>query len=290
MRGCRRDDHFRIDLTDVGERRLQGLHASLHARPLTRVRRRAVQRALEFVDVHRSMVVRGRVDQQTDLIQLEQPVHLVGLLPFSLEEFEQLTVALQFRLTLLDDLQLRVVEQQTVVQRRDLAVFAVNGQPLEVLDAAEGVGIDGGQRVAGERQLTKFRHVLEGELVETFDEIRAEIDVVDRVRLQPFDGLQLVVFEENVLEFLQLTQRANQRLSVKHVGQMPEEEPFERAEIFDRQQTGLMRVGQTEIGQMLADGRDGRVPVVVHVNVDELQAVEFRQLLEEQLEIELLVG
>ena len=240
--------------------------------------------------MHRSMVVRGRVDQQTDLIQLEQPVHLVGLLPFSLEELEQLTVALQFRLTLLDDLQLRVVEQQTVVQRRDLTVFAVNGQPLEVLDAAEGVGIDGGQRVARERQLTEFRHVLEGELVETFDEIRAEIDVVDRVRLQPFDGLQLVVFEENVLEFLQLTQRANQCLSVKHVGQMPKEEPFERAEIFNRQQTGLMRVGQTEIGQMLADGRDGRVPVVVHVNVDELQAVEFRQLLEEQLEIELLVG
>ena len=232
------------------------------------------------------LVVRSRVDQKTDLIQLEQPVQLA----FLLEEFEQLTVALQFRLTLLDDLQVRIVHEQAVVQRRDLTVLAVNGQPLKVVDAAEGVGIDGGQRIGGQGQLPEFRHVLEGVLVETFDEIRAEIDVIDRVRLQPFDGFQLVVLEENVLEFLQLTQRGNQRLTVEDVGQMPEKEPFERAEILNRQQTSLMRVGQTQIGEMLADGRDGRVPVVVQVNVDQFQPVEFRQLLKEQLEIELRVG
>ena len=131
--------------------------------------------------------------------------------------------------------------------------------------------------------------MLERVLVDGFDQIRGEVDLIDALRTETVDRGQLIVREVDVLQLGEVLDRGEQRLTVEYVGQVEENETFERREIFNRDQTRLTRVDQFQVGQRLTRRAEIVMPVIIEIDIDQFQAVELRQLLEEQLEIALLI-
>ena len=202
----------------------------------------------------------------------------------------ELAIALQLRLAVLSDVQRGMPDEKAVVQRRDrLALLNLDVEPFEMADAAEGVLVDRCQWIAGERQRAQRWHVLERVLVDGFDQIRGEIDLIDALRSESVDRSQSIVGEVDVLQLGEVLDRGEQRLTVEYVGQVEKNESFERREIFNRNQTRLPCVDQFQVGQRLTWRAEIVMSVIIEIDIDQFQTVELRQLLKKLLEIAFLI-